>query len=60
MHQGLFKREKWVFARTTLCTQIPMNNNVIRLVIDRMRDLFLHIPYVQNGRHNYFEMTKVD
>lgn len=40
MHQGLFKREKWIFARTTLCTQIPMNNNVIRLVIDSMRDCF--------------------
>lgn len=40
MHQGLFKREKCIFARTTLCTQIPMNNNVMRLVIDSMRDCF--------------------
>lgn len=33
---SLFKREKNIFARTTICVQIPMNNNVIQLVIGSM------------------------
>lgn len=38
---SLFKREKNIFARTTICVQIPMNNNVIWLVIGSMlRDCF--------------------
>ncbi len=48
MHQCLFrcKKKKSMFARTTLCVQIPMNNNVIGLVIVSILWLFLHMPYV--------------